>query len=63
MTSFLSFMEILAVQYRSVAGVAFTSFWPIGVMSLALMSFLIQDWRYIQLLTTLLPFIQTGTLL
>ena len=63
MTSFLSTMEILAVEYRSSLAVVFSSFWPFGVMTLALVSYLIQDWRYIQLFTTLWPVLQLGTLL
>ena len=63
MTSFLVILEVLAVQYRSLVGIVFTSFWPVGVMSLALVSYLIQDWRYIQLLTTLWPLLQLGTIL
>ena len=63
MTSFLSFMEILAVQYRSLVGIVYASFWPVGVMLLALVSYLIQDWRYIQLLTTLFPLLQIGAIL
>ncbi len=56
-------MEILAVEYRSSLAVVFSSFWPLGVMTLALVSYLIQDWRYIQLFTTLWPLLQLGTLL
>jgi hypothetical protein len=63
MTSFLSFMEILAVQYRSVSGIVYTSFWPVGVMSLALVSYVIKDWRYIQLFITMWPLLQLGVIL
>ena len=63
MTSFLVIMELLAVQYRSLVGMVYNSFWPIGVMLLSLVSYLIQDWRYIQLLTTLIPLLQIGTIL
>ena len=60
MTSFLLFMEILAVQYRIAAGVTSSIFWSFGVMSLALISYLIQDWRYIQLFTTVTGLLQIG---
>lgn len=63
MTSFLSFMEILAVQYRTLIGIVWSTFWPIGVMTLALISYLIQDWRYIQLFTTLWPLLHLGIIL
>jgi OCT family organic anion transporter-like MFS transporter 7 len=60
MTSFLLFMEVLAVQYRTAAGVTSSIFWSFGVMSLALISYLIQDWRYIQLFTTVTGLLQIG---
>ncbi|XP_028417308.1 uncharacterized protein LOC114541706 [Dendronephthya gigantea] len=60
MTSFLSFMEILAAKYRTTAGVASSIFWSFGVMSLALISYLIQDWRYIQLFCTVTGLLQIG---
>jgi hypothetical protein len=56
-------MEILAVQYRSVSGIVYTSFWPVGVMSLALVSYVIKDWRYIQLFITMWPLLQLGVIL
>lgn len=62
MTSFITFIEVFAIQYRTAAGVSIGIFWSLGVMSLALITYLIQDWQYIQLFCTLAGLLQIGLL-
>lgn len=47
-------MEWLDVGHRTVAGVLSGTFWTGGVMLLALVGYLIRDWRWL-LLTVILP--------
>lgn len=47
-------LEWLDVHHRTVAGVLSSTFWTGGVMLLALIGYLIRDWRWL-LLTVTLP--------
>lgn len=51
--SFVLIMEWFTPEHRTVVGTVFEIFWGAGVMWLALVAWLIQDWRYIQLALTL----------
>ncbi|XP_028407609.1 solute carrier family 22 member 15-like isoform X2 [Dendronephthya gigantea] len=55
---YILIIELFALKYRSRVGTIQTTFWPVGVMFLALIAFLIQDWRYIQLFITLATILQ-----
>ncbi|KAF6365329.1 solute carrier family 22 member 7 [Rhinolophus ferrumequinum] len=46
-------MEWLDVEHRTVAGVLSSSFWSVGVMLLALVGYLIRDWRWLLVAVTL----------
>ncbi|XP_045725901.1 solute carrier family 22 member 7 isoform X1 [Mirounga angustirostris] len=46
-------MEWLDVGHRTVAGVLSGTFWTVGVMLLALVGYLIRDWRWLLLAVTL----------
>lgn len=46
-------MEWLDVEHRTVAGVLSSSFWSMGVMLLALVGYLIRDWRWLLVAVTL----------
>ncbi|XP_007934404.1 solute carrier family 22 member 7 [Orycteropus afer afer] len=46
-------MEWLDVEHRTVAGVLSSTFWTGGVMLLALVGYLIRDWRWLLLAVTL----------
>lgn len=48
-------LEWLDMEHRIVAGVLSSMFWSGGVMLLALLGYLIRDWRWL-LLTVTLPF-------
>lgn len=41
--------ELFPTEHRATAGTVFEVFWGLGVIWLALLSYLIQNWRYIQL--------------
>ena len=47
-------LEWLDVEHRTVAGVLSSTFWTGGVVLLALVGYLIRDWRWM-LLTVTLP--------
>ncbi|XP_005389822.1 PREDICTED: solute carrier family 22 member 7 [Chinchilla lanigera] len=49
-------LEWLDMEHRTVAGVLSSMFWSGGVMLLALVGYLIRDWRWL-LLTVTLPFV------
>ncbi|XP_023575477.1 solute carrier family 22 member 7 isoform X2 [Octodon degus] len=49
-------LEWLDMEHRTVAGVLSSMFWSGGVMLLALIGYLIRDWRWL-LLTVTLPFV------
>ncbi|XP_028415937.1 organic cation transporter protein-like [Dendronephthya gigantea] len=55
---YIMIIELFALKYRSRVGTIQVIFWAVGVMSLALIAFLIQDWRYIQLFITLTTILQ-----
>lgn len=46
-------MEWLDVEHRTVAGVLSSGFWSGGVMLLALVGYLIRDWRWLLVAVTL----------
>ncbi|KAM6185122.1 solute carrier family 22 member 7 [Rhynchocyon petersi] len=46
-------LEWLDVQHRTVAGVLSSTFWSVGVTLLALVGYLIRDWRWLLLAVTL----------
>lgn len=46
-------MEWLDVGHRTVAGVLSSMFWTVGVMLLALVGYLIRDWRWLLVAVTL----------
>ncbi|XP_036625268.1 solute carrier family 22 member 7 isoform X2 [Trichosurus vulpecula] len=46
-------LEWLDVEHRIVAGVLGSTFWSVGVMLLALVGYLIRDWRWLLLAVTL----------
>ena len=48
------------MKYRTIIGTMFSLSWAIGVMSLALIAYVIQDWQYIQLFTTITTVLQIG---
>ena len=60
MVSFITFVEVFAIQYRTAVGVLVGVFWSIGVVTLSLMAYLIQDWKYIQLFSTVTCLLQIG---
>ena len=45
--------ELFPAVYRTVAGTALELFWAAAWMFLALLAYLIRDWRYLQLAVTL----------
>ena len=57
---YITIVELFALKYRSKVGTVQILFWAVGVMLLALISFVIQDWKYIQLFITLTTFLQIG---
>ncbi|CAB3998813.1 organic cation transporter -like [Paramuricea clavata] len=59
-TAFTSQVEMLSTQYRPSFGIGQGFFWVTGVMSLALVSYLIKDWHYIQLVSTTIFLFQIG---
>lgn len=42
-------MELFAPEHRTAAATILEIFWGFGVISLAIVSYLIEDWRFIQL--------------
>ncbi|CAB4023822.1 organic cation transporter -like [Paramuricea clavata] len=58
--TFTSQVEMLATQYRTSFGIGQGVFWATGVMSLALVSYLIKEWHYIQLVSTTIFLFQIG---
>ena len=59
---YITIVELFALKYRSKVGTVQVLFWAVGVMLLALISFIIQDWKYIQLFITLTTLLQIGLL-
>ena len=58
--TYTSIVEIFATQYRTFTSLSVGYFWAAGIMTLALLSFLIKDWHYIQLLSTTVCLYQIG---
>ncbi|KAJ8029102.1 Organic cation transporter-like protein [Holothuria leucospilota] len=52
-TSYVMVTELFTPRRRAYAGILLTNFWALGIMSLPLLAWLIQDWRYLQLAITL----------
>ena len=46
--------ELFPAKYRTFAGMAIENFWAVGMCLLALFAFLVRNWRYLQLLVSLL---------
>ena len=55
-------MELVGPSYRMIAGIALELFWACGAIVLALLAYLIRDWRYLNLAVSLpaLLFIPTS---
>ncbi len=47
--TFVLLMELFTSEYRTMVGTVFEVFWGTGVLWLATLGFLIQNWRWIQL--------------
>ena len=46
-------MELFSPEYRTAVGTIFEVFWAGGIMWLAMVGWMLRDWRHIQLLLTL----------
>jgi hypothetical protein len=46
------------MKYRAKGGILFVTSGVFGVLLLDFLTFVIQDWKYVQLCTGLLPFLQ-----
>ena len=46
-------MELVGPSYRMIAGIALELFWACGAIVLALLAYLIRDWRYLNLAVSL----------
>ncbi|CAB4010695.1 organic cation transporter -like, partial [Paramuricea clavata] len=57
---YITIVELFALKYRSKVGTVQVIFWAGGVMLTALIAFVIQDWKYIQLFITLTTLLQIG---
>ncbi|CAB4022626.1 organic cation transporter -like [Paramuricea clavata] len=57
-SSFVLTMEMLPMKYRAKGGILFVGSGVFGVLLLDFLAFVIQDWKYVQLCTGLLPFLQ-----
>jgi hypothetical protein len=51
--TFVLAMELFTPKMRTFVGAGMELFWGVGVMYLALLAWLIRDWRYIQLAISL----------
>lgn len=51
--SFTMIMELVGPSYRMMAGIALEQFWAVGALILALLAYLIRDWRYLNLAVSL----------
>ena len=60
MVTFTSLVEIFASQYRTFTGLGVGFPWAVGIMTFSLFSYLIKDWRYIQLMSTSVCLFQIG---
>ena len=49
----VSVMELVGPSYRMIAGIALELFWACGAIVLALLAYLIRDWRYLNLAVSL----------
>ncbi|CAB3991007.1 organic cation transporter -like [Paramuricea clavata] len=58
--TFTSLVEIFASQYRTFTGLGVEFPWAVGIMTFSLFSYLIKDWRYIQLMSTSVCLFQIG---
>ena len=52
-SSSVSVMELVGPSYRMIAGIALELFWACGAIVLALLAYLIRDWRYLNLAVSL----------
>lgn len=53
LTGFVMACELFPAENRTFAGMAIENFWATGMCLLALFSYLIRDWRYVQLLISI----------
>ncbi|XP_078309925.1 organic cation transporter protein-like isoform X2 [Crassostrea virginica] len=51
--TFTMIMELVGPSYRMIAGIALELFWACGAIVLALLAYLIRDWRYLNLAVSL----------
>ena len=57
-SSFILALETLPMKYRATGGLVFVISGGVGVLFLDFLSYLIRDWKYVQLSTGVLPFLQ-----
>ena len=59
--SYILLMEVVGVSQRSFAGLFFSTFFSVGFMVLAVMAYLVREWRHLSLAVLLLTLLYLAT--